>query len=157
MLGFVLGALFVLALPRHRLEAPPEPKIVAAKGGAEPAVVPRIPPRLTVIEAVFAEWGKYAVWNRDVTEVALWNVETKDFTDACEVIRVGDDCYFRSITRLTRPVLTHGLPANSPLRYTETEEQRQEWLKARGEESWRAVGQVLAPHLPASTPGDKHP
>jgi hypothetical protein len=127
MVGFVLGALFVLALPRHRLAAPAAPSLAPAR--SELSVL--VAPPLTTIEAVFAEWGQYAVWDHDVTEVALWDSQTKDFSDDFEVLRVGDDDYFRSIPRLTRPVLTHGAPSGSPLRYTETQEQREEWLRER--------------------------
>jgi hypothetical protein len=157
MLGFVLGVLFVLALPRRQAEAPPQPALVPVASEAPKAATPLTPPRLTTIEAVFAEWGKYAVWERDVTEVALYDSQTKDFSDDFEVLRFGDDYYFRSIPRLTRPVLTHGLPAGSPLRYTETEEQRKEWLRDSSEENWQALGHALVPRPPAAESGDKHP
>ena len=62
-------------------------------------------------------------------------------------MRFGDGIYFRSIPRLTRPVLTHGITADSPLEFTETEEQRREWLhEASAEENWRAVGEALHPN-----------
>ena len=98
MLGFVLGAAFVLALPRRR-EAPASPPSEA--GEPAPAIKYVVAPHLTTIEAVFAEWGKYAVWDNDVTEVALWNADSKEFSDFYEVVRIGDATYFRSIPRLT--------------------------------------------------------
>ena len=137
MLGFIIGAGFVLALPGRRQPAPlASPAVVQAQG---PRVVRVGPPRLTVIEAVFEEWGRYASWDNDITEVGLWNADTRAFSDCFEVVKFGDACYFRSIPRLTRPVLTHGVKAGSPLLFTETEEQRKEWLRDRDEENWKAL------------------
>ena len=147
MLGFALGALFVLALPR-RQTAPERPAV------PRPAPVALSPARMTTIEAVFALWGKYAVWDRDVTQVALWNSDTGGYTDRFEVVRLSDGTYFRSIPRLSRPILTHGVPADSPLEFTETDEQRQQWLKENAEASWRALRDTLPAPLapPKPTP-----
>src|SRR6185312_5579608 len=127
MLGFVLGALFVLALPRHGA-----PAHAAAPPAPAPPAVPPPPPRLSTIEDVFAAWGKYAVWDNDTTEVAMWDAGRKAYAECFEVLRVADVFYFRSIPSLTRPLLEHGLPdnANPPLEFTETQAQREEWLKA---------------------------
>ena len=121
-LGFVLGALFVLALPREEPRRPATPP-------AKTQTVRLERPKLTQIEAVFADWGQHAVWSHDITEVALWDTDTRSYTICYEVLRSGDDYYFRSIPKLTRPILTHGVPANSPLLFTETEESRREWLQ----------------------------
>ena len=118
LLGFVIGALFVWALPRPVPPVRPEPP-------TQHVVLDR--PKMSDIEAVFADWGKHAAWDHDLTEVALWDVEKKTYSVCYEVMRVGDGFYFRSIPRLTRPILNHGVPKNSPLQYTETEEQRREW------------------------------
>jgi hypothetical protein len=155
-LGFVLGALFVWALPGHpeNEAASRPPEAVAAKPSAAPAA-----PRITTIEAVFAAWGKYAVWSDDTTEVALWNSETMNFSDCFEVVRVGDEVYFRSIPRLTRPVLTHGIEEKSalPLEFTETQRQREEWLAEVHKESWKefyeANRQQLAPAVEKNPEG----
>ncbi|MBL9211376.1 MAG: hypothetical protein JNL92_12975 [Opitutaceae bacterium] len=128
MLGFVLGAAFVAALPPLR-QPPPAPAVapVAPRPDAPPPV--RAAPVLTTIEAVFAEWGRHAVWSDDVTEVALWNGQERAFTDFYEVRRVGGVLYFRSIPKLTRRIIARGKPMpEAPLRFTETEEQYQEWL-----------------------------
>ena len=128
MLGFVLGALFVIALPPlGKKSTPPAgpPRKVEFVNRA-----PREPQPLMMIEAVFAEWGHHAVWSEGTTEVALWNIEQKAFTDFYEVRRFGGTFYFRTITGLTRRILTHGVPrAKSPLQFTETEEQYREWLE----------------------------
>jgi hypothetical protein len=121
-LGFVLGALFVWALPRAEQSAmrpavPPATRVQLAR------------PQATEIEAVFAQYGQPAVWDNDVTEVALWDVDRRSYSLCYEVLRNGENFYFRSIPRLTRPVLTHGVPGPSPLRFTETEAMRREWLE----------------------------
>ena len=142
MLGFALGALFVLALPRRAAKPVLEEAAVPVSQAA-----PAAPPRVSTIEAVFAAWGKYAVWDNDLTQVALWSGETKSFSDCFEVLRMGDALYFRSIPRLTHPILTHGVTGDSPLQYTETEAQRQIWLRARMDENWRVMNQPAAPAL----------
>jgi hypothetical protein len=147
MLGFVLGAGFVLALPgrapKPRSEAPPVPQ-----AGPPAAIQAAEAPKLTTIEAVFEEWGKHASWDNDLTEVALWDPRTRDFTDAYEVVKLGDALFFRSIPRLTRPVMTHGVKEGSPLLLTETEEQRREWLKERDEENWKALRRQVGKPAP---------
>lgn len=129
MLGFLLGAAFVWALrneePKPAAGAAPATRQATA---AEPARVALT--TITTIEAVFAEWGHYAVWENDLTELALWNSETKRFSEFYEVRRTGDVHYFRSIPKLTRLIIRHGkLLPNSPLQFTETEAQYREWLE----------------------------
>ncbi len=127
MLGFLLGAVFVAALPPLRKK--PAPETVSLRAVEPPRPVPlREPGPLSTIEDVFATWGKHAVWSDDVTEVALWNINDKDFTDFYEVRRVGDVYYFRTIPRLTRRIIKRGKHiAESPLQFTESEEQYREW------------------------------
>lgn len=111
-LGFVLGALFVWSLPERERKAPPPP------APATKFVSVRLP-RTTEIEAAFALWGRYAVWDLDRTEVALWNDEAKSYADFFEVVRVDDNYYFRSIPKLTRPILRNTQRTESPLVFTE--------------------------------------
>ncbi len=155
-LGFALGALFVLALPRRAPAPPPVASVQEADPRPDPA---QGPPRLTTIEAVFASWDKYAIWSDDTTEVALWDSGTKTFSECYEVVRNGSDYYFRSIPSLTRPVLTHGVVENSPLQFTETASQRQKWLDDVNKENWKALAQgahdALAPsQAPPAKPDD---
>lgn len=135
MLGFLLGVLVVLAWPPRRPVAPAAPGPAQARAEAKP--VPEAPRSLATIEAVFAEWDAYATWDNDMTEVALWNSKTKDFSDCYEVLRSGGNYYFRSIPRLTHPVVTHGVKVNCPLEFTETEEQREERVKAESDEIFK--------------------
>ena len=129
MLGFLLGAVTVASLPSLRKKVPVPPVVAARQepAAASPAA-PREPPQLTTIEAVFEEWAKYAVWDFDTTEVALWNPRTNGFTDFFEVRRYAGTYYFRTLPALTRRVITRGKPIpECPLLFTETEEQYQEW------------------------------
>jgi hypothetical protein len=129
MLGFLLGAAFVAALPPLRKRPAPRPETAVFKA-SEPAKKrePREPLQFTTIEAVFATWGKHAVWSDDVTEVALWNDREKDYSDFFEVRRYGGVYYFRSIPQLSRRIISRGKPMpESPLLFTESEEQYREW------------------------------
>lgn len=117
MLGFCIGALFVWALPDDTPPPPPAPR-------QEPVTVLLRPHRMSEIEAVFDQWGQYAVWDNDTTEVALWNTDAKAFTDTFEVLRVGETLYFRTIPRLTRPVIRRGVESKSPLQFTGVPDQR---------------------------------
>ncbi|MBI4626324.1 MAG: hypothetical protein HY736_24285 [Verrucomicrobia bacterium] len=129
MLGFVLGALFVFALqPRENKSASPAPAPPAQPAAPAP---PLPPPRLTTIEAVFADWGAFALWDNDTTEVALWNTDQRGYTDFHEVRRAGGTLYFRTIPRLTRRIVNRGkpLPESCPLQFTETEEHYREWFE----------------------------
>lgn len=134
-LGFVLGAAFMWFLPPR--------EIIKELRAPAPAPVVRPPPAdVALIEAVFDEWGKYASWSNDRTEVALWEPATNSYAHCFEVLRAGDRVFFRSIPALTQPVLTHGVPQGSPLAFTETEASRREWLKESTDESWRALSEA---------------
>jgi hypothetical protein len=124
MLGFIIGAACVLALPRRPAEAP---RIIIQREPEKPRNLE--PPQLTTIEAVFGQWSDYAVWSDDLTQVALWNSAVGDFAEFYEVLRRDGTYYFRSIPQLTSRVIRHGKgpPPECPLRFTETEEQYQEW------------------------------
>jgi hypothetical protein len=149
LLGFGIGVLFIWMLP------PSEPPAAA---GLEPAAAPvaRSAPQIAVIEAVFAEWGSAASWENDVTEVALWSSETGSYSQCFQVIRTGGMYFFRSIPRLTRPVLTRGVRDNSPLQFTESEAQRAEWIGAKNQDTWRALSEAARnqaappPQIPGS-------
>ncbi len=145
MLGFVLGALFVFSLPRENRDAAPASPL------PEPPPVRVERPQLLEIEAVFADWGHYAVWKNDVTEVALWDTAKRSYSIFYEVLRNGDNVYFRTIPKLTRPVLTHGVRAQSPLEFTETEESRREWLE-RGQSEAPTSTRDIKPPQDVATP-----
>ena len=149
MLGFVLGALTVITFPRKEPDAPAPARIEPVK----PAVLSTPPTveRAVFFEGVFAEWGKYAKWENDVTEVAFWNAETKTFSDRFEVYRTGDRNYFRTIWHFTRPLLTHGVPENSPLQFTEPQADRDEWLRESKAEQVRQFLETPVGPAPAAS------
>lgn len=136
MLGFLLGAAFVWLMPR------PGPEIIEVPVKDEtppPLVATRTMPDFSELEAVFSEWQQYAVWDNNRTEVALWDSEVGQYARFYEVLREGETFYFRSISTLTRPVLTHGVDVSAPLLFTEPDERRREWLRQRDEETWKAI------------------
>ena len=116
MLGFGLGAFFVWALPEPE-KKPSPPPAPAERAPEQKMLVVRLP-RLSDVEAVFAQWDRYAIWENDVTEIAYWSEETGSFSDFFEVLRSGDRLFFRSIPKLTRPVVRRGVEARSPLLFT---------------------------------------
>lgn len=124
MLGFILGAVFILALPRREQVARP---IVLSRQVEKRVKVER--PELTTVEAVFDEWSRYAVWDDDSTQIAMWNPGMGEFSDFYEVRRINGQDYFRSIPHLTNRILRHGRlpPPECPLRFTETDAQYREW------------------------------
>jgi len=152
-LGFVLGALFVWSLPPPATD-PAAPAVVRSPTPTAPAGS-QVPPTLSDIEAVFAVWGHHAVWAHDLTEVALWDSQSLAFSRYYEVLRSGENYYFRSLDRLTRPILTHGVREDSPLQYTETEEMRQQWLREKRSEDWKAISNAIpkafVPPVPSAT------
>ncbi len=142
MVGFAAGVLFVLGYQwesPENTEAPPAVDEAVSEGApveeppAPPANVAAVSgrPSLAVIEAVFAQWGDYALWEDNRTEVALWNSATGEFSDYIEVVRTAGDLYFRLIPRLTRPMTEANPPAESPLRFTEPEALRRARLEGR--------------------------
>jgi hypothetical protein len=151
-LGFLLGALFVILLPpphreKSEEEAPP-PSVV------QPAPKPLAPMRLSIIENVFEAWSQYAEWTDDSTEVALFDSDTKEYSDCYQVVRAANGIYFfRTIPRLDRAIKSHGIPDNSPLQFTESEEQRAQWLHEVEQENMKAFRKTMG--LPETTPGQK--
>lgn len=128
MLGFLVGAAFVWSFKRETEKAAAVAPVTLT---AWPKAVRVEPSPITTIETLFAEYGRHAVWHDNLTEIAMWRSETRDFSEFYEVKRVGEALYFRSIPKLTRLVIHHGvpLPNEVPLRFTETEEQYREWLE----------------------------
>jgi hypothetical protein len=117
MLGFVLGALFMIALPDEKPVEPRPTRRVEPPQPATPA-----PSQIAEVQAVFEDprWKDYIVWADDTTEVAFWNQGTKEFSDLFEVRRAAGVNYFRSVPALTRPFAKYRapLPDDCPLRFT---------------------------------------
>ncbi|PTY07770.1 hypothetical protein DB347_05970 [Opitutaceae bacterium EW11] len=109
------------AAPVPKPEPPPAPK-------PEPVHLP-----LTEMEAVFEKWAEDADWVHDVTQVAFWNPVTNQYSEYVEVLRNGEDLYFRSVPKLTRPLIDQPKDPNAPIRFTETEEEhakKSRWIFA---------------------------
>lgn len=134
LLGFIVGAGFVWLLP-EREAAPVATKVAEVAPVAKAQSSPRLPAKRSVtdIEAVFEEYGRYAVWDQNRTEVGMWNAQKNAYGDFYEVIRQEGNLYFRSIPRLTRPMLANAEHSEVPLVFTETEEMRKQWYEARKE------------------------
>jgi hypothetical protein len=157
MLGFLLGAVFVAALPPLRKKPAPETVTLKAIEPSRPAA-PREPGPLSTIEDVFAEWGKHAVWLDDVTEVAMWNISEKAYSDFYEVRRINGVYYFRTIPRLTRRVIARGKHlSESPLQFTESEEQYREWQTYGRSERPQEPVAPARPRPTSPTPGTPAP
>ncbi len=122
LLGFVIGATFVFLLRRDYIRpVPPPPAHAAAPAPALLAVEAserKTDAPVATIEAVWAVWGGHAIWEGETTQVALWNVDKGGFSEFFEVVRYGDHVYFRTLTRLTRPVIDRGLGIECPLQFT---------------------------------------
>lgn len=136
MLGFVIGALTTWSWQQSTQPSKPAKAAAAAKQApAEPVLVP---PRFTDIEAVFSEWGKYAIWEDDLTEVALWDHSLRAYANYFEVTRSNGNYYFRTIPRFTRPILNYGVKSESPMQFTEPESHRRQRLKEIDQETMRS-------------------
>ena len=127
LLGFVIGAVFVFLLRRQYLveEMQREPAAAVAEASASGGSSPDSPtaaragePTAAAFDAVWRAWGHHAVWLDDTTQVALWNAQTGDYSDAFEVVRRGDEFYFRPLPGLTRPMVERGLGLGVPLQFT---------------------------------------
>lgn len=140
MLGFLLGAGFVWSFTRDAEKSAPAGLIVQEWPKA--VVVPPSP--LTTIEAVFDAWKENAVWENNVTEVAMWRAETAAYSEFYEVRKLGETLYFRSIPRLTRRLIRSGppLPSNAPLQFTESEAHYLAWLE---QGRVKSLGEPLSP------------
>ncbi len=128
MLGFVVGCVVAYSAKTHwdnQLRAEAVAASEAAKHKPTPTPTPLPPPpskaSLTDLEAVFQRWETHAIWRNDVTEVAFWDPATAQFSEYVEVLRNGEDDYFRTIPRLTRPFSEEALPPDAPLRFTDPE------------------------------------
>lgn len=121
-LGFAAGLGFGWLVHRS------EPQKTAVTARPQLSAKPEVRPvsqqdagTLAGVEKTFWRWGGYAVWENNVTEIALWSVQTKRRSDFYEVRRSGGAFYFRTLVRLTRPLLDHGARSDEPVAFTETQ------------------------------------
>ena len=137
MLGFILGSVTVWAFLR-RPEMPPSPPAVEADATAEPSdAAANAPatksrniatladkPSISVVEAIFEQSREYAFWFENVTQIAIWNSVTGDYTDFFEVYRTRDATYFRPLDKLTWWRIDGYGPDPGMIRFAETNEMR---------------------------------
>ena len=142
ILGFILGGLCVYTFFRSAHPVAPSPSAAAAETPAPEAIHPvlRAQPlsRFLAVQELFAQSASYAVWENDTTQISVYDPDLGQFGECYEVTRRGEDYYFRTITSLTRPILTHGVPKNSLVEFTETAASRAQWLKDVSDENWRS-------------------
>lgn len=134
MVGFAAGVLVVLAvqneLDRRQRESEP-PKVRKTQPEKVPAsniMTLKDRPSLMAVEAVFEQEADQAVWENDLTEIAVWNEATARYSDCFEVARYLGSYYFRSISRLTRPLIDEPVGPNTLIVFTEPESRRKERL-----------------------------
>lgn len=84
------------------------------------AVVPETLSALPEVENLFRIWGGYAVWDNDLTEIVVLRAQPGRIQpEYYQVLWVGRDFYFRTLSHLTRPLIDHGALARCPLVFTE--------------------------------------
>ena len=114
MLGFLFGAVFVWALPDRR-----PPRADPAPAAPVASILPAAKsPRLTDVEAAFEEWKAYALWADNITYVTLWDsAETRTFRDCFQVLRQGDEFFYRSVPRPRDLRPREDVPKECPLEF----------------------------------------
>ena len=148
ILGFLMGAAFVWGYKRDAEKSVPVAPAIPVEW---PKALTLAPSPLTTIEAVFDEWKEHAVWENNLSEVAMWRSETGAYSEFYEVRRVNETLYFRSIPRLTRRIVRSGtpLPSNAPLQFTESEAHYLAWLE---QGRVKSLGEPLVPPRPSGLP-----
>lgn len=133
MLGFVIGCIVMWAAKEQRSPVAPAAAASAAafKAAPSPEVAPppkeeKVYPSLSDMEAIFDAWHAAAVWKNDITEVAYWDRTTNKYSLYVEILKNGDDYYFRTIPKLTRLLIEEGVPHDAPIKFTEPESFRAE-------------------------------
>jgi hypothetical protein len=129
MLGVIVGATiawygrerFDLRQAAEAATREAEQKAAKAAEPAPPPPKPAVRLSLPEMEAVFDDWQQHATWLNGLTEVVFWNPNTQQYSDAVEILKSGDENYFRSIPKLTRPLVEDNVNPGAPLRFTEPE------------------------------------
>jgi hypothetical protein len=134
MVGFVFGCVFAYVANREMEKRRPKPTVeppVVTRPVEQAPAVPLSAMRLSQneVDAIFRQFAAGAVWENDITEVAVWNPVMKKFSDLVEVMRSGEYFYYRPIQRLTRPLISIEPEPGVLLLFTETEAARETRLK----------------------------
>lgn len=129
MVGGVVGCILTLTVQRE-ISSPPAstktpPPAVTRPVEPTPTPTPARPELgLVEMEELFGTYHELAVWRHGITEVAFWNPATNEYSIFVEVLKNGDDYFFRTLPALTRPINESLNDPNVPMRFTETEEAR---------------------------------
>lgn len=135
MVGFVLGCIFAYVAERELDKRRPKPVAEAAAPSrvAPPVAAPETPPSMRLsqneVDAMFRQVADQAVWENDLTQIAVWNPLTQKFSDFVEVMRSGEHFYYRPMPRLTRPLITAEADGGVLVLFTETEALRAKRLE----------------------------
>ena len=160
MLGFVLGGIFVYTMQRYFVPAvPPAAALAPTEQTLPPAVAAPVPAEtppqrlpLLALEEIFETYQHHALWDVDTTQVALYNPVTHSLSEYLEVLREGDKFYYRTIPRLTRPIVDRGLDPRSRVQFTEPSGPREE-PRAKAETPPVVMApKQLSPPSPAADP-----
>lgn len=129
MLGAVIGAAagwsvkdYQISREREATEAQARATAAAAaKPAPAPAPVPKPEPTelsLSDMEAIFEKWQDKAMWRNELTEVVFWDRVSNQYKFPVEVQRNGDQYFYRTIPKLTRPLMEGYVPNDSPIKFT---------------------------------------
>lgn len=148
MVGFVIGCVFAYVANREvEKRRSPAPRSEPAAQSA-PVAPPETPPSMRLsqneVDAIFRQVFENAVWENDLTQIAVWNPLTKKFSDLVEVMRSGEYFYYRPLTKLTRPLITAEAESGVLVLFTETEAMREKRLES--------IPAFLRPAPPKLTP-----
>ena len=126
---------------------------------APAAAVPATLSTLAEVENLFRLWGGYAVWEDDLTEIVVLRFQLGRLQpEYYQVVRVGRGFYFRTLSRLTRPLIDHGELARCPLAFTEPWRMHEKYYRDHAGETPGAVrleelvarGSLLPPRPPVT-------
>ncbi|MGC4074531.1 MAG: hypothetical protein QM760_18935 [Nibricoccus sp.] len=137
MVGFVIGCVFAYIVNREverRGQGTVPGPVASSRPAPAPApAVPETPPAMRLsqneVDAMFHQVSENAVWENDLTQIAVWNPLTKKFSDLVEVMRSGEYFYYRPLTHLTRPLITAEAGEGVLILFTETEAARAKRLE----------------------------
>jgi hypothetical protein len=135
MVGFVLGCIFAYVAEGELEKRRPGPAAEAAapSRAVSPVAISETPPAMRLsqneVDAMFRQVAENAVWENDLTQIAVWNPRTRKFSDLVEVMRSGDYFYYRPMSRLTRPLITAEAGPGVLVLFTETEALRDKRLE----------------------------
>lgn len=137
MVGFVIGCTFAYVADREfekrRARPVVEPPVVSRPAPPAPAVPETLPAmRLSQneVDAMFRQVSEAAVWENDLTQIAVWNPLMEKFSDLVEVMRSGEYFYYRPLSRLTRPLITAEAGPGVLILFTETDALRAKRLES---------------------------